>query len=439
MMKRRYVFLVLAFVLIMGMFTIPTAHGAYTLVWSDEFDGSAVNTSNWVFDTGGGGWGNNELQYYQAANAAVSGGILTITAKRESVGGMSYTSARLKTLGKRSWTYGRIEARLAVPMGQGIWPAFWMLGTNFNGSNWPGCGEIDIMEHINSENTVYGTIHWDYNGYATYGGSTTVSSPTSYHTYTIEWTSSYIKWFVDGVQYHEANIANSINGTEEFHKPFFILLNLAVGGNWPGAPNSSTVFPAQYKVDYVRVYQDGGSATATPTPAGATPTPTRAASTPTPTPSSGSNTWYLYNTAVSGVTPSGQILQTTKSGTTGWQPTVTLNTTAKYWYSTAQTKTIPAGTWSFVLWSNNPGSSSQIKVDIHKVNSSGGGATLIASQTRECGTSGSGNHATTFTFSGIAAQSLSNQRLRVTITRTSGRDLTMAYNTNDFPTRLITP
>jgi beta-glucanase (GH16 family) len=245
------------------------AQQTWNMVWSDEFNGSSVNTNNWTFETGGGGWGNNELQYYtNGSNATVSGGILTIEARQQSMGGYAYTSTRIKTQGKRQFTYGRFEARLAVPMGQGLWPAFWMLGANFPTVGWPASGEIDIMEHINTQSTTYGTLHWDNNGYATYGGSTGVNNPAAFHTYAIEWNASSIKWFLDGVQFHEANILNNINGTDEFHRPFFFLLNLAVGGNWPGNPNGTTPFPARYQIDYVRVYQLGTSPTATPAPGG---------------------------------------------------------------------------------------------------------------------------------------------------------------------------
>jgi beta-glucanase (GH16 family) len=236
----------------------------WELVWSDEFDGTAVNASNWTFEVGGGGWGNNELQYYTSSgNATVSGGLLTITARRASAGlscwygACQYTSARMITRNKRVFTYGRIEARLAMPMGQGLWPAFWALGTNIGSVGWPACGEIDVMEHINRETLTHGTIHWDAGGHASYGGSRTVADPTAFHVYAIEWTPAAIKWFVDGVQYHEANIQGSINSTEEFHRSFFILLNLAVGGNWPGSPDAATAFPSRLTVDYVRVYQQG--------------------------------------------------------------------------------------------------------------------------------------------------------------------------------------
>ena len=233
----------------------PTsAPGDYTLVWSDEFEGSIG--PDWVFETGNGssGWGNNELQYYRRENASVVNGELVITVKQESYDGFNYTSSRMKTEGRRSWTYGKIEARIKLPTGQGIWPAFWMLGDNISSVSWPACGEIDIMEHINNEVTTYGTIHWDADGYAHYGGSVSVI-PAEYHLYSIEWDSSAIRWYLDGVQFHEANIENNINSTEEFHRNMFILLNVAVGGNWPGSPDGTTIFPVTMHVDYVRVYQ----------------------------------------------------------------------------------------------------------------------------------------------------------------------------------------
>ena len=230
------------------------ALASWVLVWSDEFNGTSVNTTNWNFETGAGGWGNNEQQYYRSQNATVSNGNLVITAKRESFGGANYTSARMTTQNKRTFTYGKMEARIKLPLGQGLWPAFWMLGSNISTVGWPRCGEIDIMEHINTSNLVYGTIHWDANGYASYGGNTS-TTPSNYHTYTIEWNSSAIKWFVDGVKYHEANILNSINSTEEFHRPFFFILNMAVGGNWPGQTIDNSKLPASMYVDYVRVYR----------------------------------------------------------------------------------------------------------------------------------------------------------------------------------------
>lgn len=228
----------------------------YSLVWHDEFDGEI--SSDWIFETGNGssGWGNNELEYYLKANATVVDGALNITAKKESQNGYSYTSTRMKTMGNAYWTYGIIEARIKMPAFSGAWPAFWMLGENISTINWPQCGEIDIMEHINSENRSYGTIHWYNEAYTSYGGNISVNDITEYHKYKIEWDENAIKWFVDDVQYEEANIKDGVNGTDEFHEPFFILLNFAIGGNWPGFTIDDSAFPATMCVDYVRVYQE---------------------------------------------------------------------------------------------------------------------------------------------------------------------------------------
>jgi beta-glucanase (GH16 family) len=229
----------------------------WNLVWSDEFDSASISKSNWTYDTGGGGWGNGELEYYtnRSENSSISNGNLLIVARKESYSGSSYTSARLKTQGLKSFTYGKIEARMKLPVGQGLWPAFWLLGNNISQVNWPRCGEIDIMEHINTDGNIYGTMHWDNNGYVSYGGGTTTDNVGAYHIYSIEWSADAIKWFLDGNQYWEGNISNNINGTDEFHLPFFIILNVAVGGRWPGSPDSTTYFPDTMFVDYVRVYQ----------------------------------------------------------------------------------------------------------------------------------------------------------------------------------------
>lgn len=227
------------------------------LVWSDEFNDATINRSNWTYDTGGSGWGNNELEYYtnRPVNANLSEGNLQIIAKKEDYGGNSYTSARLKTQGLQNFTYGKIEARIKAPVGQGLWPAFWMLGKNItqSGWGWPKCGEIDILEHINKSTNLNGTLHWDNNGHKSYG-LTTPCDVTKFHVYGLEWDAKAIKLFLDGKKYLEMNIANNINSTDEFHLPFFIILNLAVGGNWPGVPNATTIFPDTLFVDYVRVY-----------------------------------------------------------------------------------------------------------------------------------------------------------------------------------------
>ncbi len=236
----------------------------WQLVWSDEFDGTSLDINSWTREVGwNNGWGNNELQYYtdRTDNSYLQDGKLVIKAMQENYGGRSYTSARLKTQGKRYWQYGKIEARMKLPYGQGIWPAFWMLGQNISSVGWPACGEIDITEMIggqNRENTIHGTAHWDNNGqHAQYGDSYTLSSgifADDFHDFRIEWDQSAIKWYVDDILFNTINITPS--GLSEFHQDFFIILNMAVGGNWPGNPDQTTVFPQYLEVDYVRVYQN---------------------------------------------------------------------------------------------------------------------------------------------------------------------------------------
>jgi beta-glucanase (GH16 family) len=221
-----------------------------------------VNPDNWTYDLGAGGWGNNELQSYAAANATVTGGELLITARKQPDG--SYTSARLKTQGRQAWTYGKIAARMRLPQGQGIWPAFWMLGNNITTVGWPKCGEIDIMEMIGGgedrDDSVYGTLHWDANGHASIGsGRVELVDPEifhdDYHVFEVEWTPTYVAWKIDSVETRRISIDPVVwPEMEEFQRPFFILLNLAVGGNWPGSPDASTLFPQTLAVDWVRVY-----------------------------------------------------------------------------------------------------------------------------------------------------------------------------------------
>ncbi|HVS91195.1 MAG TPA: glycoside hydrolase family 16 protein [Mucilaginibacter sp.] len=219
----------------------------YSMVWSDEFNGTSVDTSKWVFEKGGGGWGNNELEYYQANNATVENGNLVITAKRETVGSNNYTSTRMNTLGKFTQAYGRIEARIKMPVGMGTWPAFWMLGANIGTVSWPTCGEIDIMEHINADSLIHGSLHWN-------GGNTSqqiTSTPSQYHIYAVEWNLTQIRFYVDNTLYDTENVA----AIPAFRLPFFIVLNLAVGGNWPGFTIDNSLFPQKMYVDYVRVYK----------------------------------------------------------------------------------------------------------------------------------------------------------------------------------------
>ena len=239
----------------------------YNLVWSDEFNGTGIDGSKWNIDNGNPGV-NNEKEFYQGANATVTGGNLVITARQQNVGGQPYTSAKLNTSGKFAVQYGRIEARIQLPMVQGTWPAFWMLGNNIGSVSWPNCGEIDIMEHVNTNNTILGTMHWNGgNGHVQYGNSTT-TTPGNFHVYAVEWNSSTINWYVDNVLYSSGNIANNINNTGAFQLPFYIILNLAIGGDLPG--NSIGAMPASMLVDYVRVYKTSTTTTTTGPPIGQT-------------------------------------------------------------------------------------------------------------------------------------------------------------------------
>lgn len=219
-----------------GLASAPLAWAqSWQLVWQDESNGSIG--PSWVFETGNGasGWGNNEMQYYRRENATIENNALVITAKREDFAGFRYTSARMKTQGLRSFKFGRIEARMKLPAKLGLWPAFWMLGSNIGQVGWPASGEIDVMEQINANNEVLGTVHWQgSNGaYASYGGRMGVNVQ-DWHVYAVEWDANFIRWFVDGQQYHVIDITNGVGGTEEFHRDFFLLLNMAVGGNLPG-------------------------------------------------------------------------------------------------------------------------------------------------------------------------------------------------------------
>jgi beta-glucanase (GH16 family) len=236
-----------------------------TLVWSDEFtqaENSPPDSGKWGYDIGGSGWGNNELQHYtnRTQNARIENGQLVIEARAENFGGRNYTSARLLTKGKTSWTYGRIEARIKIPRGQGIWPAFWMLGANIDAVSWPNCGEIDIMENIGSlPSNLYGTVHGPgYSGGGGISGSYTLPGAAladDFHIYAIEWEQNRIRWFIDGQLFFTLTPANLPSGRPwVFNQPQFLILNVAVGGNWPGAPNGTTAFPQRMTVDYVRVY-----------------------------------------------------------------------------------------------------------------------------------------------------------------------------------------
>jgi beta-glucanase (GH16 family) len=233
----------------------------WNLIWHDEFDGKAIDSQNWTYDLGAGGWGNGEAQYYTSRpeNARLENGMLVIEARQEKYEDSYYTSARLKTQGLQNFQYGRIEARLKVPSGKGLWPAFWMLGSSFNGSNWPDCGEIDIMEYIGREpDLILGTLHGP--GYSGALGISAWNRQTyniadDYHTYAIEWEADEIRWYYDDAHYHTVTRVDVGDREWVFDQPFFIILNLALGGQLPGPVGLDTVFPNQYLVDYVRVYE----------------------------------------------------------------------------------------------------------------------------------------------------------------------------------------
>jgi len=245
-------------------------------IWHDEFDGPAgasFDRAKWVADTGGHGFGNQERQFYttRTENVVLDGdGHLVITARAEPpssnyqcwYGRCGYTSTRLKTKGLFAQTYGRFEARIRVPRGQGIWPAFWMLGDDIDSVGWPQCGEIDIMEHIGRQPTIaHGTLHGP--GYSSANGISRADTlalggyADDFHIFAVSWQPNEIRWFVDGRQYHRMTPADLPSGTRwVFDHPFFMLLNLAVGGAWPGDPDASTTFPQQMIVDYVRAYRE---------------------------------------------------------------------------------------------------------------------------------------------------------------------------------------
>ncbi|MDZ7613357.1 MAG: glycoside hydrolase family 16 protein [Flavobacteriaceae bacterium] len=239
------------------------------LVMQDEFDiDGNLDSALWSFDIGNGegteagpGWGNNELQYYtdRKENITVQNGVLIITAKKESYNGASYTSAKILTKGKFAQAYGRFEARIRLPYGQGMWPAFWLLGENIDEVKWPNCGEIDIMENRGQEPSITnGTVHGPG-----YSGGLAISKSydlvndrfdTGFHVFGIEWAPKYINFYVDDVLYNQITPAD-VPGEWVFDQPFYIIINLAVGGSFVGSPNSETSFPQTMLVDYVRVYK----------------------------------------------------------------------------------------------------------------------------------------------------------------------------------------
>jgi beta-glucanase (GH16 family) len=251
------------------------ALSGWTLTWSDEFngaDGTAVDPTKWKHDVGGTGWGNSELEYYTDGmqNAVQQGGNLVITATTQgasqykcSYGTCKYTSARLLTQGLFAQQYGRFEARAQMPTGKGLWPAIWMLGDNISTVSWPACGEIDFMETIGTDiSTNHGSLHMpkSYGPSGTYKLSNGATFADAFHTFAVEWEPGTVRFYVDD-QLYETQMQSTVpsGDTWEFDHPFFLLINVAVGGQWPGSPDTTTTFPQTLKVDWVRVYQKNGT------------------------------------------------------------------------------------------------------------------------------------------------------------------------------------
>lgn len=239
---------------------LPLSLGAQELLWSDEFDGASLDTSVWNFALGDGcpalcGWGNNERQFYTKSNHRLEEGKLIITARRDSSG---YTSTRITTKGKREFQYGRIEARAKLPVGKGVWPAFWMLGSNISEAGWPRCGEIDILEYVGREpGQVFTSLHT-----ADSHGNTVNTQKTlfegieeGFHTYAAEWTAERIAFFVDGQLVYTFEPEQRTEEVWPFDQPFYLLLNLAIGGNFGGPEVDDGIFPQEFVIDYVRVYR----------------------------------------------------------------------------------------------------------------------------------------------------------------------------------------
>ncbi len=246
-------------------YVTPSEYFGYDLSWADEFSGDVLNMDNYNFDLGDGcpnlcGWGNNELEFYtdEPENISVGDGKLTITATQ--LGTQGYRSAKIHTKGKKEFKFGRIDVRAKLPEGQGIWPAIWMLGSNIDEVGWPACGEIDIMELVGHKPEVaHGTAHWGNPGDpSTFVGSSITSDKKfseQFHVFTLVWEQNEIKWYMDETHFHTINLGNMQGAAYRFNAPFYMIFNVAVGGNWPGNPNASTTFPQKMEIDYVRVFQ----------------------------------------------------------------------------------------------------------------------------------------------------------------------------------------
>lgn len=262
-----YIVFLTALMIFSGCSKSTDPENSWLLVWSDEFDGTAgqlPSEANWDYDIGTD-WGNNQLEYdtNRPENVSLDGnGNLVITARKESYMDQEYTSARIVTRGKYDPTYGRFEVRMKLPSGQGLWPAFWLLGSNISTVGWPQCGEIDIMEYRGQvANTIFGSLHGPgYSGGDAVSVQYTLDKgrfDTDFHVFAVEWSENSIKWYVDGINYLSIKPENLGGDEWVFNHPFFIILNVAVGGNFVGSPDASTVFPQTMVIDYVRVYQGG--------------------------------------------------------------------------------------------------------------------------------------------------------------------------------------
>ncbi|MDX1670916.1 MAG: glycoside hydrolase family 16 protein [Balneolaceae bacterium] len=244
--------------------------GDWKLIWQDEFEYSGLpDTTRWGYDIGDGcpdlcGWGNNELQYYthrREENARVADGTLIIEARKEPYRSRGYTSARLVTRGKANWRYGRFEIRARLPSGKGTWPAIWMLPVENSYGGWPRSGEIDIMEHVGHEpRRIYGTVHTEaYNhmiGTQKTDTARVADAESSFHLYSLEWTPNEIRWFVDGELFGSFENEHKSYRQWPFDQPFYLIINIAVGGNWGGAEGvDETIWPQQLEIDYVRILQ----------------------------------------------------------------------------------------------------------------------------------------------------------------------------------------
>jgi len=246
-------------------YSTPNAYDGFELIWADEFEAETVNEEDWTFEIGNGdnGWGNNELEYYtdRPENVRIEDGQLIIEAREENFGGYAYTSTRMKTQDKRTFQFGRIDIRAKLPKGQGIWPALWMLGNDIPSVGWPACGEIDIMELVGHEpKTAHGTAHWgsNFSNHKFKGKSYSIGEDFSerFHVFSIQWKQGIIYWYLDDILYYSISSKQMEGQPYPFNDQFFFLLNVAVGGNWPGRPDATTVFPQQMVVDYVRVFQE---------------------------------------------------------------------------------------------------------------------------------------------------------------------------------------